>query len=72
MTLLEDPYETDDKSSYILEYLSVGKRGRKVYLNKIVVSSNKLLYVLTAQCKEEDYPSLKQEMKRTVHSFQIL
>ena len=80
VTLLEDPFEiasssdsSDTKeSAYILEYLSDGKRGKKVILNKIFVSSNKLLYVLTAQCKQDDYPDLKKEMKMTVNSFQIL
>jgi hypothetical protein len=72
VTLLEDPIATDDKSAYFLEYLSSGKRGKKVYLNKIFVSSDKLLYVLTAQCKEEDYATLKQEMKNTVKSFRVL
>ena len=72
VTLLEDPVATEDKTAYILEYLSDGKRGKKVYLNKIFVSSNKLLYVLTAQCKQDDYANLKQEMKSTVKSFQLL
>ena len=72
VTLLENPIATEDKSAYILEYLSDGKRGKKVYLNKIFVSSNKLLYVLTAQCKQDDYANLKQEMKSTVKSFQLL
>jgi hypothetical protein len=78
VTLLEDPYEVSSSSSssnresaYILEYLSDGKRGKKVILNKICVSSTKLLYVLTAQCRQDDYPALRQEMKSTVKSFQV-
>jgi hypothetical protein len=82
VTLLEDPYEvsssssspsSDRESAYILEYLSDGKRGKKVILNKIVcVSSTKLLYVLTAQCLEDDYPTLRQEIRSTVNSFQVV
>lgn len=67
--LLEDPYET--AGAYILKYLSTGKRGNKVLTNKIVVSPNNLLYVLTAQCKEDDFPAQEKEIKRTVESFQI-
>lgn len=80
VTLLEDPYQTktqsDDNDSvavdaYILKYLAVGKRGRKVYTNKIFISPNGLLYVLTAQCKEDDYtPAQEKEIKSTVESFQ--
>ena len=81
VTLLEDPYEVTTSSrdeggnsnnAYMLEYLSVGKRGRKVFLNKIFVSPNRLLYVLTAQCKEDDYAMLKKEMKTTANSFDLL
>jgi len=71
VTLLEDPYQSksDDVDAYILKYLSVGKRGRKVYTNKIVVSPNNLLYVLTAQCKEDDFSDREAEIKSTVESF---
>lgn len=90
VTLLKDPEIVDgtgDGSSssssppyYVLEYLSAGKRGRKVYKNKIFVSSNQLLYVLTAQCKEENYngsdggelQNVKKEMDATVESFRVL
>ena len=75
VTLLEDPYETKPadgaSEAYILKYKSVGKRGNKVLTNKIVVSPNNLLYVLTAQCKEDDYPTQEKEIKRTIDSFQI-
>ena len=71
VTLLEDPYQSksDDVDAYILKYLSVGKRGRKVYTNKIVVSPNNLLYVLTAQCKEDNFSDREAEIKSTVESF---
>jgi hypothetical protein len=70
VTLLEDPVAVGE--AYLLEYVSVGKRGKKIYLNKIIVSDDKLLYVLTAQCKEDDYPTLKAEMKSTVSAFQLV
>ena len=73
--LLEDPYETaasdGNPQAYILKYLSTGKRGNKILTNKIVVSPNNLLYVLTAQCKEDDFPVQEKEILRTVESFQI-
>jgi hypothetical protein len=90
VTLLNDPEIVDGGGAaspyYVLEYLSVGKRGRKVYMNKIFISPNQLLYVLTAQCKEENYintgtdsggsdresKSVKKEMEATVGSFHVL
>ena len=73
--LLEDPYVTNpsdgNPEAYILKYLMTGKRGNKVLTNKIAVSSNNLLYVLTAQCKEDDFPAQEKEIKRTIESFQI-
>jgi len=79
VTLLEDPYRTTQTTAssttvdaYVLKYLSVGKRGRKIYTNKIVISPNQLLYVLTAQCKEENFPAEEKEIKNTVESFQII
>ena len=75
VTLLEDPYQTkqdgDEAEAYILKYLSVGKRGNKILTNKIVVSSNQLLYVLTAQCKQDDFSAQEKEIKSTVDSFRI-
>ena len=75
MKLLDDPYETKSTDgspeAYILKYLSTGKRGNKILTNKIVVSPNNLLYVLTAQCKEDDFAAQEKEIKRTVESFQI-
>jgi len=80
VTMLEDPYQISSSQTagddavavdaYILKYLSVGKRGRKVYTNKIIISPNQLLYVLTAQCKEDDFPAQEKEIKSTVESFQ--
>eukprot|EP00535_Pseudo-nitzschia_heimii_P008192 CAMPEP_0197188448 /NCGR_PEP_ID=MMETSP1423-20130617/17814_1 /TAXON_ID=476441 /ORGANISM="Pseudo-nitzschia heimii, Strain UNC1101" /LENGTH=271 /DNA_ID=CAMNT_0042640281 /DNA_START=146 /DNA_END=961 /DNA_ORIENTATION=- len=75
VTLLKDPYKTetndDEAEAYILQYLSVGKRGNKILTNKIVVSSNQLLYVLTAQCKQEDFSAQEREIMSTVESFRV-
>ena len=73
VTLLTDPYETED-GAYLLEYLSVGKRGNKHYFNKIFVANNQL-YVLTAQVRQDDYDnnsSLSTEVKNFVSTFQPL
>ena len=72
VTLLEDPYQINNGvvDAYVLKYLSVGKRGRKVYTNKIFISPNQLLYVLTSQCKEDDFPTQEKDIKNTVESFQ--
>mmetsp|Transcript_15812 Transcript_15812/g.39293 ORF Transcript_15812/g.39293 Transcript_15812/m.39293 type:complete len:385 (+) Transcript_15812:69-1223(+) len=80
VTLLKDPYgEKDDTVStssglltYNLEYLSVGKRGNKHYMNKIGISPDQLLYVLTAQCKEDSFKDLEKQMVDTVKSFHIV
>ena len=73
VTLLQDPYQSDD-GAYILEYLSVGKRGNKHLINKIFIANN-LLYVLTAQAKEETYKedtfNLPREMMSSVSSFTV-
>jgi hypothetical protein len=72
VTLLNDPYASDD-GGYVLEYLSVGKRGNKHYYNKIFIANNQL-FVLQAQVKEEDFtvnPEQKEELKRTVASFVV-
>jgi hypothetical protein len=75
VTLLENPYRTKpddgDVEAYILKYLMVGKRGKKILTNKIAISENQLLYVLTATCKEDDFPAQENEIKRTVDSFRI-
>lgn len=69
VTLLKDPIASDD-GGYLLEYLSVGKRGNKHCINKIFIQSNEL-FVLTAQCKQENYEELKNELNETVKSFQV-
>ena len=68
VTLLEDPYE--DGGAYLLQYLSVGKRGNKHVANKIFIQNNQL-FVLTAQVKQDDYSAHAEELKRIVDSFQV-
>lgn len=69
VTLLKDPAASED-GGYLLEYLSSGKRGNKHYINKIFIDKNEL-YVLTAQCKQENYEDLQKELVATVESFRV-
>lgn len=69
VTLVNDPVETN--GSYLLNYLSQGKRGDKHFVCKIEVLKNKL-YVLTAQAKEENYADVKDELMATVNSFRAV
>lgn len=68
VTLMKDPVEVDN--SYVLNYLSEGKRGKKRFVTKFCIQSQKL-YALTAQCKEENYPELEKEMMAAVESFRV-
>lgn len=69
VTLVKDPIEQEDQS-YILNYLSQGKRGDKHFICKVTVKSNKL-YVLTAQCKEENFKEKEKELFAAVDSFRV-
>jgi hypothetical protein len=74
VTLLKDPYESPDGSFVSLEYLSDGKRGKKVILTKIYVvedgtTAPSYLCVLTAQVKNDDYPTTKDQLNKAVDSF---
>jgi PsbP len=87
VTLVEDPVvvtvegnpttsspsdSAPNNSKYIiLNYLSQGKRGDKHFICKICIQRNKL-YVLTAQCKEEEYVLKKKELMQAVDSFKVL
>ena len=64
VTLLEDPVELPDKS-YLLQYLSKGKRGNKRNVCKIFIENQKL-YVLTAQAKEDVYD---KEAEKTIQAI---
>lgn len=71
VTLLQDPVELPDKS-YVLQYLSQGKRGNKHNVCKIFIQNNKL-YVLTAQAKEDVYSTdVEKTILDIVESFQII
>jgi len=64
VTLVEDPVELSDKS-YLLKYLSQGKRGNKRNVCKIFIQNQKL-YVLTAQAKEDVFD---KETEKTIQSI---
>ena len=70
VTLVDDPVELSD-GSYLLQYLSKGKRGNKENVCKIFIANQKL-YVLTAQAKEEMYIDNKETIQSIVDSFSIL
>ena len=69
MTLVKDPVEVGD--SYILNYLSKGKRGNNHFVCRITIQNQKL-FVLTAQVKEDDYSSKEDEPMCSVESFTVL
>jgi PsbP len=75
--LMEDPVAVqggDDSVTttfYQLNYLSSGKRGEKRFVAKFYVQNQKL-FALTAQCKEENYASVKEGMLEAVKSFRIV
>lgn len=66
VTLVEDPAESN--GSYVLNYLSKGKRGEKHYICKISIASN-MLFVLTAQVLEASYTEKRDEMLQCIKSF---
>lgn len=71
--LMNDPVSVldDGITFYQLNYLSTGKRGAKRYIAKFYIENQKL-FALTAQCKEENYKSVKQGMIQAVNSFRIV
>lgn len=71
VTLMEDPMAAPDDSFYLLNYLSKGKRGDKRFLTKFFIQGQ-MLYALTAQCKEQDYPNLQQDMVQAIDTFRTL
>jgi hypothetical protein len=70
VTLVKDPFVTSD-GSYLLNYLSQGKRGNKHFVCKISIQRNKL-YVLTAQVKEENYGDNEKELFSAVDTFRVV
>lgn len=72
--LLQDPIaaKQQDTIDYVqLDYLSEGKRGNKRFVCKFMIYKN-MLYALTAQCKENEYEALSQELLQGVDSFQVI
>ena len=78
VTLLKDPYQAPDGSFVSLQYLSDGKRGKKVFWTKIFVVPDEgagvapaFLCVLTAQMKEQDYETYQDTFQKAVDSFTV-
>jgi len=73
VTLVKDPVavEEDGILSYILNYLSSGKRGDKRFVAKFCIQ-NQRLYALTAQVAEADYIGKEEELMKAVNSFRVL
>eukprot|EP00548_Thalassiothrix_antarctica_P005365 CAMPEP_0194153698 /NCGR_PEP_ID=MMETSP0152-20130528/57413_1 /TAXON_ID=1049557 /ORGANISM="Thalassiothrix antarctica, Strain L6-D1" /LENGTH=135 /DNA_ID=CAMNT_0038859169 /DNA_START=205 /DNA_END=612 /DNA_ORIENTATION=- len=69
VTLVKDPIVEESSGSYILNYLSKGKRGNKHFICKISIAKKKL-YVMTAQVKEENYNDMEKELMQVVGTFQ--
>lgn len=65
------PVEEDGVLSYVLNYLSQGKRGDKRFVAKFCIQ-NQRLYALTAQVAEADYKEKEEELMKAVSSFRVL
>lgn len=68
-----DPVEDERTGGYDVEYISDGKRGKKHFITRTIVNSNKL-FVLTAQVKQDDWNSNvhQDEVWKAVNSFTVL
>lgn len=71
VTLAKDPVEDGETGAYAIDYVSDGKRGKKHFVTRIFVKDQKL-YVMTAQCKEEEYAEREKEIVECVKSFKPL
>ena len=73
VTLIKDPVavEEDGTLSYILNYLSSGKRGDKRFVAKFSIQ-NQRLYALTGQVLEADYKNKEEEIMTAISSFRVL
>ena len=71
--LINDPVavEEDGVLSYVLNYLSQGKRGDKRFVAKFSIQ-NQRLYALTAQVAETDYTAKEKEIMKAVESFRVV
>lgn len=71
VTLAKDPVEDGETGAYAIDYVSDGKRGKKHFVTRIFVKDQKL-YVMTAQCKEEEYAEREKEIVECVKTFKPL
>ena len=73
VTLIKDPVavEEDGVLSYILNYLSSGKRGDKRFVAKFSIQ-NQRLYALTGQVAEADYKDKEEEIMKAINGFRVL
>ena len=73
VTLVKDAIEDESTGYYAIDYISKGKRGVKHFMTRICVM-NQMLYVLTAQCKEDDFianTSREAEMLAIIQTFKV-
>lgn len=71
VTMGRDPTEDSVTGGYDVEYISDGTRGKKHFVTRTIVDDGKL-YVLTAQCKEDDWKYVEDEVWASVATFQVL
>ena len=71
VTMGRDPTEDSATGGYDVEYISDGTRGKKHFVTRTIVDDGKL-YVLTAQCKEEDWKYVSDEVWASIATFQVL
>lgn len=71
VTMGRDPTEDSSTGGYDVEYISDGKRGKKHFVTRTIVQGGKL-YVLTVQCKEDDFSSVEKEVFQAVNTFRVL
>lgn len=68
---MEDNTVVASIPSYLIDYKIDSSRGKNHYLVKSTIV-NKQLYVMTAQCKEADFPALETTEKEIIDSFRLL
>jgi hypothetical protein len=71
VTMGRDPTEDLSSGGYDVEYISDGKRGKKRYYTRTIVTGGKL-YVLTVQCKEDNWAHVDYDVIYSVNSFRVL
>jgi len=68
VTLYRNPVEDPITGAYEIDYISDGKRGKKHFMTRTAVQDG-MLYVLTAQVKDEEFIDREDEMKSAVNTF---